>query len=149
MQKWFFLKFYGYKISLPAPKLARFLHWWILLAFLMFSNVFFYFAGHKFLCSSINLEMRPNVMRLSGKKNLLVSFYIPQPMPCSKSKKEDQQRNLIRDLNFVFPALANPTTCPRDCNEKKWPWLKIWPQIKNPQFWHNCNETLSKWLSYE
>ena len=35
------------------------------------SNVFQWFylcSDHKFLCSSINLEMRPNVMRLSGGK---------------------------------------------------------------------------------
>ena len=45
------------------------------------SNVFQWFylcSDHKFLCSSINLEMRPNVMRLSGGKKTLVSFYTPQ-----------------------------------------------------------------------
>ena len=46
-----------------------------------FYNVFQWFylcSDHKFLCSSINLEMRPNVMRLSGGKKTLVSFYTPQ-----------------------------------------------------------------------
>ena len=60
------------------------------------SNVFQWFylcSDHKFLCSSINLEMRPNVMRLSGKKtSWSVSIYHNTLMPWCKSKKEEQQR---------------------------------------------------------
>ena len=68
------------------------------------SNVFQWFylcCDHKFLCSSINLEMRPNVMRLSGGKKTLVSFYTPQhwtvlvlTLPCRFLVPDNTQKNL-------------------------------------------------------
>ena len=70
----------------------------------VFQCFFFYFAGHKFLCSSINLEMRPNVMRLSGKKNPPGQFLYTTTDAILQVEERRSTEKSYKRFEFCFPC---------------------------------------------